>query len=59
MSTFMGLTTVAAFLAFLAVIGYAVFARSEQIDAAARAPLEDNAIKLSRLFVGHRVPRNF
>lgn len=42
MSTFMGMTTVAAFLAFVAVIGYAVFARSEHIDAAARAPLEED-----------------
>jgi hypothetical protein len=42
MNTFMGLSTVAAFLAFLAVIAYAVFASRESIDAAARAPLEED-----------------
>jgi cbb3-type cytochrome oxidase subunit 3 len=42
MSIFMGLSTVAAFLAFVAVIAYAVFASRESIDAAARAPLEED-----------------
>ncbi len=42
MSIFMGLSTVAAFLAFMGVIAYAVFASRESIDAAARAPFEED-----------------